>query len=50
MLKTKKWEHDAVMAAAFIATFFFKVNIILIILCAACAGVLMALKDQRGGG
>ena len=50
VLKTKKWEHNAVMAAAFIAAFFFKVNIILIILCAAAAGVAMALKDQRGGG
>ena len=50
VLKMGKWEHDAVMAAAFIATFFFKVNIILIILCAAAAGVVMALKNQRGGG
>ena len=49
VLSKKKWEHDAVMAAAFIATFFFNVNVIFIILFAAAAGITMALKNRRGG-
>ena len=37
------------MAAAFIATFFFHINVIWIILCAAAIGVGMALLGRRGG-
>ncbi len=49
VIKTKEWVHYAVMAAAFIATFFFKVNVIYIILCAAAIGIAMVLKNRKGG-
>ena len=49
VLKGKQWIHLAVMAAAFIATFFFHINVIWIILCAAAIGVGMALLGRRGG-
>ena len=37
------------MAAAFIATFFFGVNVIWIILCAAAAGILTAVAGRKEG-
>ena len=49
VLKTKKWVHLSVMAAAFAATFFFKVNVIWIILAAALVGIGMSLADRKGG-
>ena len=49
VLKKKQWAHMAVMAAAFIATFFFKVNVIWIILAAAAVGVATALQGRKGG-
>ena len=49
VLKKKQWAHMAVMAAAFIATFFFKVNVIWIILAAAAVGVATALQSRKGG-
>jgi len=41
--------HIIVMAAAFIATFFFKLNVIWIILAAAVIGVASALASRKGG-
>ena len=49
VLKTKQWVHWAVMAAAFVATFFFRVNVVYIILCAAAVGVVLALQGRKGG-
>ena len=49
VLKTGQWAHYAVMAAAFAATFFFKVNVIWIILAAAAVGVVLALYGRKGG-
>ena len=49
VFRTKQWVHYAVLAAAFAATFFFRVNVIWIILCAAAAGVILALIDRKGG-
>ena len=49
VLKDRKWIHAAVMAAAFIATFFLKVNVIWIILAAALIGVGAALMNRKSG-
>ena len=50
VIKTKSPVHIAVMAAAFIAAFFFGVNVIFIILAAAFIGVIIAiyLKKRLG--
>ena len=48
VLKDKAWIHAAVMAASFAATFFFGVNVIWIILCAALIGLLMAWRTRKG--
>ena len=50
VLKTRQWAHYAVMAAAFAATFFFRVNVIWIILAAAVTGVVLVLYSRKGGG
>lgn len=49
VLKDKVWAHYAVMACAFVATFFFKVNVIYVILCAAAVGVVLAVTSRKGG-
>lgn len=49
-LKDRQWIHAAVMAAAFAVTFFGKVNVIWIILCAAAVGIGLALWERKGGG
>ena len=49
VIKARQAVHVIVMAAAFIATFFFGVNVIWIILCAAAAGILTAVADRREG-
>ena len=49
VVKTKQWVHDAVMAAAFVAAFFLRINVVWIILCAAAAGVVLALTGGKGG-
>ncbi len=49
VVKTRRWVHIAVMAGAFIAAFFFKVNVVFIILAAAAAGVVTALRTRKGG-
>lgn len=48
-LKTKDPVRYALLIAAFLATFFFRVNVMYIILCAAAAGVVMALRNRKGG-
>ena len=45
--KKGKWVHAAVMALAFLATFFFRVNVIWIIAAAAIVGVLMYWIEGR---
>ena len=47
VVKTKSAVYIALMAAAFVANFFFDVNVILIILVAAAFGVVRALFQQR---
>jgi chromate transporter len=49
VFRGKEWVHMAVMAAAFIATFFFKVNVMWIILAAAVVGIALALSARKGG-
>ena len=49
VIKARQAVHMIVMAAAFVATFFFRVNVIWIILCAAAAGILTAVADRRKG-
>ena len=49
VLKNRKWVHSAILAAAFAATFFFRVNVVWIILCAALVGVILALAERKGG-
>ena len=47
VLKMKSWVHLVIMAAAFIATFFFKVNVIYIILAAAAVGIVLAMIQKK---
>lgn len=42
--------HMLIMGAAFIASFFFKINVIWIIACAVLAGVILALRNRKGAG
>ena len=49
VLKTKDWIHPVIMIAAFIATFFLKVNVIWIILAAAAIGAVTILARRKGG-
>ena len=48
-LKDRRIIHGVIMALAFIATFFFRVNVIWIILCAALAGVALTLAGRGKG-
>ena len=49
VFRGKEWVHMAVMGAAFAATFFFKVNVIWIILAAAIVGIVLGLRMKKGG-
>lgn len=49
VLKMKSWVHVVIMVAAFIATFFFKVNVIYIILTAAVVGIVLAFIQKKKG-
>ncbi len=49
VLREKQWIHIAVMAAAFLAVFFFRVNVIWIILAAAVTGIILTLSARKGG-
>lgn len=48
VLKSRSAVHLFVMAAAFIAVFFFRVNVIYIILAAAAVGIILALSGRKG--
>lgn len=50
MLKKRSWVHIAVMAAAFLATFVWNVNVIFIILAAAAVGICTELWKHRASG
>lgn len=49
VIQSREWIHCLIMAAAFTATFFLKVNVIWIILGAALIGVILALVRRKGG-
>lgn len=49
VIRARQAVHVIVMAAAFIATFFFGVNVIWIILCAAAAGILTTVAGRKEG-
>ncbi len=48
LVRAKNGIHLAVMAAAFIATFFLRINVIWIILCAGLIGFVSALLERKG--
>lgn len=50
VVKEKSAMSTAIMAGAFIATAFFKVNVIVIILCAAALGVIRLLVERGKAG
>ena len=50
ILKGKKWLPILVLLGAFIATYFFKVNVILIILICGVLGALQVLREKRRAG
>lgn len=50
VLKTKSPTHLVTMVAAFIATFFFKINVIYILLAAVCVGIALAVYDRKKKG
>lgn len=50
VVKTKSAIHMAVMAAAFVATFVYGVNVIYIILTAGLLGVVLAMVERKKGG
>ena len=50
VLKKRSWVHIAVMAAAFLATFVWNVNVIFIILAAAAVGICTELWKHRASG
>ena len=49
VLKAKDWIHPVILIAAFIATFFLKINVIWIILTAAAIGAVTVLARRKGG-
>ena len=50
VVKSRSVVHILVMVGAFIATFFFQVNVIYIILTAAIAGVILVLVGRKETG
>lgn len=49
-LRSKSAVHIAIMVAAFIATFFFDVNVVLVILASGFVGVLLAVWNSKKRG
>jgi len=49
VLKSGEWIHYLTMAVAFTATFFFRVNVVWIILCAVAVGIAKELYVRKGG-
>ncbi len=50
VVKSRDWLNIAVMGASFCISYFWGVNVVLIILAAACLGVLRALFEGKKGG
>lgn len=50
VIKKKNWLHIVIMTAAFGIALFTKVNVIIVILCAAAIGVTAALLERKRGG
>ena len=50
VVKSKSWLYLSVMAAAFVATFFFDVNVVYVILAAAVIGIASAVWEYRKEG
>jgi chromate transporter len=50
VLKSRDWLRITLMAAAFVLTYFLKVNVIFIILGAALVGIVQALLARKAGG
>lgn len=50
VIKTKSVVHLCIMALAFVAAFFFDINVIYIILTAAVAGIVLSVTEHRKGG
>lgn len=50
VIKTKSVVHLCIMALAFVAAFFFDINVIYIILTAAVAGIVLSVIEHRKGG
>lgn len=50
VLKTKSVIHLLIMVIAFIATFFFGINVVYIILCSALIGIVLAMYNQKRKG
>ena len=49
VLKKRSWIHTGLMILAFLLAFFLKVNVVLIMICAAFTGVLITLMAKKGG-
>lgn len=49
VLKSGEWIHYLTMSVAFTATFFFRVNVVWIILCAVAVGIAKELYVRKGG-
>ena len=47
VVKNRRWIHIALMVASFIATFFFKVNVMWIILAAAVIGIILCILERK---
>lgn len=50
VVRSKSWLYLSVMAAAFVATFFFDVNVVYVILAAAVIGIASAVWEHRKEG
>lgn len=50
VIKTKSVVHLCIMALAFVAAFFFDINVIYIILTAAVSGIILSVIEHRKGG
>ncbi|MBQ9987752.1 MAG: chromate transporter [Erysipelotrichales bacterium] len=49
ILKTRSWVYYSIMIGAFIATFFYKVNVVYIILTSTLIGICLVIYKQRVG-
>ena len=49
VVKEKDWVNIVIMGISFIASYFFKVNVVLIIVVVACIGAVRTLMKERKG-